>query len=144
MQKPLNFINTSLFLNILILLMKITLTIILVGLLVALTSSQILDLNQVYTPETQATLGPEYQDPAFLKVINNYFGCKTWKDGACLECSFGYIFNNNGVCCKIDQNCEVFNRNVGVCEQCYNGFHVDANGTCAVTLSTDPAFSGCA
>lgn len=79
-----------------------------------------------------------------MKVVDNYFGCKTWKEGFCVECSQGYIFNNNGICCKIDQNCEVFNRDVGVCEQCYNGFQVDANGTCKAWKNTDPAYNGCA
>ena len=71
----------------------------------AIVSSQTIDLTQIFTPETLATLGPEYNDPNFLKVINNHFYCKTWKDGFCVECSSDAIFNNNGVCCKIDRNC---------------------------------------
>ena len=57
---------------------------ILIGLvLLAVASTQIIDLNLVFSPETQATLGEEYQDPEFLRTINNYFGCKTWVDGHC-------------------------------------------------------------
>ena len=79
-----------------------------------------------------------------MRIINNHFGCKTWKDGFCIECSKSYIFNKNGVCCKVDANCENFNRDVGVCELCYTGFHVDANGTCSVRDISDPALKGCA
>lgn len=53
-------------------------------LLIILVFGQSIDLSSIYTPATKATIGPEYQNPAFLKVINNYFGCKTWKNGACL------------------------------------------------------------
>jgi hypothetical protein len=113
-------------------------------LLVALVSCQTIDLSQIYTPQTQATLGPEYQDPNFLKILSNYFGCKTWQNGSCVECSGGYIFNKNGVCCLIDLNCKIFNRAVGVCENCYTGFYADANGTCTARAPTDPALSGCA
>ena len=124
--------------------MKVIQGTILVLLLTALASCQIVDLTQIFTPETIATLGPEYQDPNFLKIIDNYFGCKTWKDGFCVECSGGFIFNKNGVCCEVDRHCEIFNRDVGVCEQCYNGYHLDANGTCKAHAPTDPARAGCA
>lgn len=112
-------------------------------LLIALTSSQIVNLSQIFTPQTQATLGPEYQSADFLKKIDNYFGCKTWQQGLCIECSFGYIFNNNGVCCEIDRNCETFNRDVGVCEHCYTGFYINSNGTCTAYGSNDAALQGC-
>ena len=112
--------------------------------LLAVASSQIIDLNLVFSPETQATLGSEYQDPQFLRTINNYFGCKTWVDGLCTECSENYIFNNNGVCCKIDPECMTFNRDVGVCEGCYPGYFVNANGTCSVQPLNGPEFRGCA
>ena len=26
-------------------------------------------------------------DLAFLRALNNYYGCKTWIDGQCTECS---------------------------------------------------------
>lgn len=112
--------------------------------LLAIVSSQTINLNDIFTNKTQATLGQEYQDPNFLRTIDNYFGCKTWQNGNCLECSHGYIFNNNGVCCLIDRNCEIFNIAVGVCERCYTGFHVDANGTCTLRALSDPSLVGCA
>ena len=125
--------------------MKTSLTKVLVlFVLAAFVSSQIVDLTQVFTPETIANLGPEYNDPEFMRTINNYFGCKTWVDGFCTECAPSYIFNNNGVCCKVDPHCEIFNRDVGVCEQCYNGYIVAADGTCLAWTNTDAQYNGCA
>lgn len=34
-----------------------------------------------------------------MKTINNYYGCKTWNDGVCSECSAHYYFNKKGICC---------------------------------------------
>ena len=31
--------------------------------------------------------------------VANYYGCKTWAKDQCVECSNGYSFNKNGVCC---------------------------------------------
>lgn len=73
--------------------------------LVALAVSETVDLTQVYKPETLSTLGPEYNDPNFIKLIDNYFGCKTWMNGSCVECSYRYVFNNDGICCEIDDLC---------------------------------------
>lgn len=121
------------------------LTSLVISLLIASAFAQTLNLSAVFTPATQATLGPEYQDPEFLKLINNYFGCKTWQNGACTECSASYIFNKNGVCCLIDSHCQNFNRDMGVCELCYTGYSVSANGSCSqVSLSTNDETVGCA
>ena len=49
---------------------------------------------------------PEFQDPNFLRIINNYFGCKTWVDGVCMECSNNFYFNENGVCCEVKEFCK--------------------------------------
>ena len=144
MDFPLILIRLTILCLYFLLNMKQMTKILVVLLLTALASTQVVDLTQVFTPETIATLGPEYNDPNFMKVINNYFGCKEWKDGFCVACSQGFIFNKNGICCKVDPNCQLFNRDVGVCEQCYNGFNVDANGTCKAWLNTDPAYNGCA
>lgn len=32
-------------------------------------------------------------DPELRAIVNNYFGCKTWEDGVCTECSEHYYFN---------------------------------------------------
>lgn len=107
-------------------------------------SSQIVDLNLIFTADTQATLGPEYKDPAFLTLINNYFGCKTWTNGFCTACSPSYVFNKAGICCLVDQQCEKFNTAMGVCEQCYTGYYISSNGSCLQSDITTPAFVGCA
>ena len=70
--------------------------------LVGLVCSQTVDLNLIFSTATQATLGPEYKDPAFLTLINNYFGCKTWDKGFCTACSPSYVFNKAGICCLVD------------------------------------------
>ena len=50
-------------------------------------------------------------------------GCKTWDwdNQICLECSFRWRFNSEGVCVALDDNCEQFDDN-GVCVQCYRGY----------------------
>lgn len=105
--------------------------------------SQTVDLKQIYTEATLPTLGPEYSDPNFLKLIDNYFGCKTWSDGYCVECSASYAFNKNGICCSIDKHCKNFNTEVGVCQNCYEGYVVSSNGSCIVRTS-DSSNHGCA
>lgn len=60
-----------------------------------------------------------------------------------MECSQGYVFNKQGVCCAVDKFCQQFNTDVGICENCYTGYSVTANGSCALTSDT-PAHNGCA
>lgn len=121
------------------------LTPLLICLLIASGFAQTVNLSAVFTNATLATLGSEYQNPDFLKLINNYFGCKTWQNGSCIECSASYLFNKNGVCCLIDQNCQQFNRDMGVCELCYTGFIVSSNGSCTQqTLFQNDQTNGCA
>lgn len=113
-------------------------------LLTTLAVSQTVNLSQIYTPATAATLGPEYSDPAFLKLLDNYFGCKTWDEGFCIACSAGYVFNKAGVCCSIDPQCQNFNRDMGVCDLCYTGYKVGSNGSCLqANLNTEDNI-GCA
>lgn len=116
---------------------------ILISVLLALSLAQTVDLSQIYTPQTLSTLGPEYNDPNFIKLLDNYFGCKTWTDGNCVECSQGYVFNNKGICCEVDAYCQQFNTAVGTCEVCYTGYSVSSNGSCAVK-PTDNTNVGCA
>lgn len=59
-----------------------------------------------------------------MKVLNNYFGCKTWVDGVCTECSQDFYFNAKGICCAVTKECQVFNKQVGICEQCYQGYEI--------------------
>lgn len=85
-------------------------------------------MSQAFTQD-QTVKGEEFKDPEFVKVLNNYFGCKTWEDGVCVECSARFVFNDNGVCCEIKPQCEVFNRAVGICEKCYQGYGI-VDGSC--------------
>ena len=63
-------------------------------------------------------------DLNFLRALNNFYGCKTWGDVACLECSAGYFFNDKRICSQVSIYCKNFNRAVGVCEQCYLGYAI--------------------
>lgn len=50
----------------------------LLALIFTLTLAQTVNLSQIFTPQTLSTLGDEFSDPNFLKLIGNYFGCKSW------------------------------------------------------------------
>jgi hypothetical protein len=41
-------------------------------------------LALVWTQNVDATLGDELKNPEFVKVLNNYFGCKSWDNGVCV------------------------------------------------------------
>lgn len=116
---------------------------IILSLFIAICLTETIPLSQIYTPEKLSTLGPEYNDPEFIKLIDNYFGCKTWTDGVCTECSQGYVFNNNGICCSIDAHCQQYNSAVGICENCYEGYIVSNNGSC-LAAPADSTRQGCA
>lgn len=67
----------------------------------------VLTSSQLSNPE----LDPEIlNDPEFVNLLNNYFGCKTWEEGVCIECSENFYFNNKGVCCEVKPQCRLFNR----------------------------------
>jgi hypothetical protein len=72
-------------------------------------------------------------------TVANYYGCKTWVKNQCTECSQGYYFNKNGVCCEVPSLCSQFNRAEGICLACYQGYAV-VNGSCTV----DQSNNGCA
>ncbi len=67
-------------------------------------------LALVWGQSVESSLGDEFQNPEFVKVLNNYFGCKTWDNGVCVECSNHYFFNVHGVCCEVKPQCKNFNR----------------------------------
>jgi len=60
-------------------------------------------------------------------TVANHFGCKTWVDGQCTECSQSYYFNKNGVCCEVPALCSQFNQAEGLCLACYQGYTVVDN-----------------
>ena len=84
----------------------------------------------------------DLNDPAFVTLLNNYFGCKTWDEGVCVECSENYYFNNKGICCEVKPECKNFNREVGICEGCYQGWEV-VDGKCVITDLANSKDKGC-
>lgn len=77
-----------------------------------------------------------------MALLNNYFGCKTWVDGVCTECSENYWKNQNGVCCEVKPECRVFNRDVGICEGCYQGWEL-VDGICMIKDLVNSDQKGC-
>ena len=82
------------------------------------------------------------EDPELVALLNNYFGCKTWEDGVCTECSFRYYFNKNGVCCEVKPECKVFNTAEGICEGCYQGWEI-VDGKCVPVDLVNSDNRGC-
>ena len=70
--------------------------------LIGLACSQVVTSTSVLSEQDLA-------NTELMKVLNNYFGCKTWSDGVCVECSARYYFNNEGICCEVKPQCRVFN-----------------------------------
>lgn len=82
------------------------------------------------------------QDANTLRTINNYYGCKTWQDDVCVECSARYYFNKNGICCEVKPECREFNTQEGICEGCYAGYQL-VDGECVVSDVSNPRDRGC-
>jgi hypothetical protein len=72
-------------------------------------------------------------------------GCKTWDwtNQKCLACSNNWVFNSNGVCVPVSDNCKSHN-SAGACLTCYIGYDL-VNGTCVYSSSNTakPADLGC-
>lgn len=81
-------------------------------------------------------------DLNFLRALNNYFGCKTWANQQCTECSPQYIFNDNKICSQVPPQCQKFNRAVGICEHCYTGYEI-YNGQCILVDLANSIDRGC-
>lgn len=47
----------------------------------------------------------ELNNTVLITQLNNYFGCKVWDQDSCLQCSKGFSFSKNGICCKIQGTC---------------------------------------
>ena len=56
-------------------------------------------------------------------------GCKTFKNGACVECSKYWVFNSAGVCVPVSDLCKEYDAANGQCTSCFNGFVLN-NGAC--------------
>ena len=72
-------------------------------------------------------------------------GCRLWdwNNQVCLSCSTNWVFNQNGVCVPVSDQCRTFNQQ-GQCVSCYQGYDL-ANGACIVSPSytAKPSDLGC-
>ena len=81
-------------------------------------------------------------------------GCHTWEAGVCTACSKNWVFNSNGVCVPVSDQCQTHDLTYGWCTSCYAGYDLtevlDANNnvvdvTCNFSPSNTaaPADLGC-
>lgn len=106
----------------------------------------VLGLNTQLTPinldKTIDKTSPQFNDPQFLKIINNYFGCKKWENGKCVACSDHFFFNMKGICCEVKPECKNFNIDAGLCEACYTGYAI-VDGKCVINDIAKTSDLGC-
>jgi hypothetical protein len=57
---------------------------------------------------------------------------KTGQNGQCLQCSFRFFINSNGICQQVSDQCNTFSSN-GNCTLCYKGFVLLSNGACTLS-----------
>jgi proprotein convertase subtilisin/kexin type 5 len=72
-------------------------------------------------------------------------GCSKWVKGACQACSVGWVFNANGKCITVSDQCKTYDAASGDCLSCYNGYDL-VNGSCLYSESNNakPTDGGCA
>ena len=70
-------------------------------------------------------------------------GCGTWdwKNQKCLQCSNNWVFNTNGVCVPVSDQCNTFDRS-GNCVSCYKGYSL-SNGKCVLASVQSVSDVGC-
>jgi len=70
-------------------------------------------------------------------------GCGTWdwKNQKCLQCSNNWVFNNNGVCVPVSDQCNTFDIS-GNCVSCYLGYNL-VSGKCVLAPIQKPTDAGC-
>ena len=72
-------------------------------------------------------------------------GCNNWDwdSQVCLACSKNWVFNKNGVCVAVSDQCLTSNPD-GVCTSCYKGYDL-IKGNCVFALTNDkkPTDGGC-
>ena len=56
--------------------------------------------------------------------------CNEFVDGVCQKCSFGFYFNDEGVCTIIPNDCLNFSIEKRRCEKCYAGYELDSDLKC--------------
>lgn len=70
-------------------------------------------------------------------------GCGKWNwdNKQCLECSEHYVFNNNGICVPVSDQCNTYDLS-GRCVTCYEGYNLVA-GRCELAPIEKPSDLGC-
>lgn len=68
-------------------------------------------------------------------------GCGAWNGTVCVSCSKNWVFNKNGVCVTVSDQCRTWDT-VGICTGCYLGY-VLANGTCSFAVNAAVPDLGC-
>ena len=71
-------------------------------------------------------------------------GCATWNwnKQTCLQCSNNWVFNKNGVCVPVSDQCATFD-NFGACQSCYKGYNLK-DGKCSQAPIEQVSDVGCA
>ena len=79
-------------------------------------------------------------------------GCHTWNGDVCEACSQNFVFNANGVCVAVSDQCQTHDLTNGWCTSCYAGYALtevlDANNnvidvTCNFAPAAGPSDLGC-
>ena len=86
-----------------------------------------------------------------LSAINQQgpsdLGCAEWDwdNQVCLQCSERFVFNSQGICVQVSDDCASFGAN-GLCQTCYKGYVVDQSGRCVLSQVeiSGPTDLGCA
>lgn len=71
-------------------------------------------------------------------------GCSSWdwNKQICLKCSDNWVFNRNGLCIPVSDQCATFD-NSGACVSCYKGYNLN-NGKCSLAPIQQVTDVGCA
>ena len=71
-------------------------------------------------------------------------GCASWNWNrqTCLQCSNNWVFNNNGVCVPVSDQCNTYDKS-GACVTCYRGYNL-VNGACVLAPVEKVSDVGCA
>ena len=71
-------------------------------------------------------------------------GCGTWNwaKRECIACSDNFVFNNQGVCTPVSDQCKTFDLS-GACVSCYDGYNLN-NGACVLAPIEKVSDEGCA
>jgi hypothetical protein len=99
-------------------------------------------LNLLHAQGSISLSQDDLNNATLMGVLNNYFGCKTWTDGLCTECSTNFYFNQQHICCAVPSTCQIFDIQSELCTQCYPGYDL-SNGTCIASYINVALDAGC-